>query len=122
MSLNWHSNILKLFSKSHEVFRFFVPENPEVADHDVPPPVHNIEEPKIEIQTSDPLACNVAAPSSTAAGRAPPDTGSLSGLCLVKREVHCYSVLDQLMKDETYSDVTITTDGHTFKAHKVSLF
>jgi len=89
-------------------------------------PAQSIQEPTVEIETSDiPPMTSMPPKASTGYSDLPssvpnPETGAeLSGMCLVKREVHCYSVLDQLMKDDTYTDVTITTDGHTFKAHKV---
>ncbi|XP_018006615.1 serine-rich adhesin for platelets isoform X2 [Hyalella azteca] len=69
--------------------------------------------------TPRPSQSEPSATRSSSADRA--QDGQLSGLCLVKREVHCYSVLDQLMKDQAYTDVTITADGHNFYAHKVVL-
>lgn len=47
---------------------------------------------------------------------------AMSGPYLLKKETHCTTVLDQLMKDEIFTDVTLTAEGQNIKAHKVSLF
>uniref|UniRef100_A0A6A7G5L9 Serine-rich adhesin for platelets-like isoform X2 n=1 Tax=Hirondellea gigas TaxID=1518452 RepID=A0A6A7G5L9_9CRUS len=77
-------------------------------------------DPNISTTTTAGVTAPAAAlPTSVPAATVP--AGELSGLCLVKRAVHCYSVLDQLMRDQTYTDVTLTTDEHTFYAHKIVL-
>nr|XP_053646509.1 uncharacterized protein LOC128698332 isoform X2 [Cherax quadricarinatus] len=46
---------------------------------------------------------------------------SLVGPYLLKKETHCITVLDQLLRDDTYTDVTLTAEGQSLKAHRVVL-
>ena len=46
----------------------------------------------------------------------------MSGPYLLKKVTHCHNILDELLKDETYADVTLTAEGETIKAHRVSYF
>ncbi|XP_071529148.1 uncharacterized protein [Panulirus ornatus] len=45
----------------------------------------------------------------------------LVGPYLLKKETHCSTVLDQLMRDDTYTDVTLTAEGQSLRAHRVVL-
>ncbi|CAL4067436.1 unnamed protein product, partial [Meganyctiphanes norvegica] len=46
---------------------------------------------------------------------------SLTGPYLLKKETHCSTVLDQLLRDETFTDVTLTAEGQSIRAHRVVL-
>ncbi|CAL4092676.1 unnamed protein product [Meganyctiphanes norvegica] len=39
----------------------------------------------------------------------------------VKKETHCSTILDQLLKDEIFTDVTLTAEGRSIRAHRVVL-
>lgn len=41
------------------------------------------------------------------------------GPYLLKKETHCTTILDQLLRDDTFSDVTLTAEGQSIRAHKV---
>lgn len=45
----------------------------------------------------------------------------LVGPYLLKKESHCTTVLDQLLRDDTYTDVTLTAEGHSLRAHRIVL-
>lgn len=49
-------------------------------------------------------------------------SGNIAGLVgpyLLKKETHCSTVLDQLMRDDTFTDVTLTAQGQSLRAHRV---
>ncbi|KAK8380660.1 hypothetical protein O3P69_007937 [Scylla paramamosain] len=48
-------------------------------------------------------------------------TSGLVGPYLLKKEAHCSTVLDQLMRDETFTDVTLTAEGQSLRAHRIVL-
>ncbi|XP_063605417.1 uncharacterized protein LOC134780567 [Penaeus indicus] len=52
-----------------------------------------------------------------------PSQGSqeLVGPYLLKKESHCTTVLDQLLRDDTYTDVTLTAEGQSLRAHRIVL-
>ncbi|KAK8722996.1 hypothetical protein OTU49_011987 [Cherax quadricarinatus] len=59
-----------------------------------------------------------------ASGHAPSPTPSNQGLVgpyLLKKETHCSTVLDQLLRDDTYTDVTLTAEGQSLRAHRIVL-
>ncbi|KAG0716866.1 Broad-complex core protein isoform 6 [Chionoecetes opilio] len=45
-------------------------------------------------------------------------TSGLVGPYLLKKDAHCSTVLDQLMRDETFTDVTLTAEGQSLRAHR----
>ncbi|XP_037772638.1 sex determination protein fruitless-like [Penaeus monodon] len=45
----------------------------------------------------------------------------LVGPYLLKKESHCTTVLDQLLRDDTYTDVTLTAEGQSLRAHRIVL-
>ncbi|KAK7078681.1 hypothetical protein SK128_008582 [Halocaridina rubra] len=45
----------------------------------------------------------------------------LAGPYLLKKETHCSTVLDQLLRDDTYTDVTLTAEGLSLRAHRIVL-
>ncbi|KAK3882413.1 hypothetical protein Pcinc_013207 [Petrolisthes cinctipes] len=52
------------------------------------------------------------------------NTGNIAGLVgpyLLKKETHCTTVLDQLMRDDTFTDVTLTAQGQSLRAHRIVL-
>ncbi|XP_068244433.1 uncharacterized protein [Palaemon carinicauda] len=50
-----------------------------------------------------------------------PTTQGLTGPYLLKKEAHCTTVLDQLLRDDTFTDVTITAEGQSLRAHRIVL-
>ncbi|XP_042206874.1 uncharacterized protein LOC121855819 isoform X2 [Homarus americanus] len=50
-----------------------------------------------------------------------PSNQGLVGPYLLKKETHCSTVLDQLLRDDTYTDVTLTAEGQSLRAHRVVL-
>ncbi|CAL4118315.1 unnamed protein product, partial [Meganyctiphanes norvegica] len=51
----------------------------------------------------------------------PPQPSALTGPYLLKRETHCSTVLDQLLHDETFTDITLTAEGQSIRAHRLLL-
>lgn len=54
----------------------------------------------------------------------PTNTSQVTGLTgpyLLKKETHCSTVLDQLLRDDTYTDVTLTAEGQSLRAHRIVL-
>lgn len=64
----------------------------------------------------DPLATDSQTRTSPTAS-----TSGLVGPYLLKKETHCSTVLDQLMRDETFTDVTLTAEGQSLRAHRIVL-
>ncbi|CAL4159055.1 unnamed protein product [Meganyctiphanes norvegica] len=48
-------------------------------------------------------------------------TAAMDEPYLLKRGTHCSSVLEQLLMDETFTDVTLTANGQSIRAHRVVL-
>ncbi|XP_066968527.1 uncharacterized protein [Macrobrachium rosenbergii] len=45
----------------------------------------------------------------------------LTGPYLLKKEAHSTTVLDQLLRDDTFTDVTLTAEGQSLRAHRIVL-
>ncbi|KAK4314325.1 hypothetical protein Pmani_014393 [Petrolisthes manimaculis] len=80
-----------------------------------PPQTHHS-----DVGEEDPLADHQRqSPSPTHS-----NTGNIAGLVgpyLLKKETHCTTVLDQLMRDDTFTDVTLTAQGQSLRAHRIVL-
>ncbi|XP_066968519.1 uncharacterized protein [Macrobrachium rosenbergii] len=50
-----------------------------------------------------------------------PTSQGLTGPYLLKKEAHCTTVLDQLLRDDTFTDVTLTAEGQSLRAHRIVL-
>ncbi|RXG57878.1 Protein bric-a-brac 1 [Armadillidium vulgare] len=75
-------------------------------------------EPLTEICEEENSQSNTQSSSDRRSHQSSP-TPSMIGPYLLKKETHCTTILDQLLRDDTFSDVTLTAEGQSIRAHKI---
>ncbi|KAB7506820.1 CGG triplet repeat-binding protein 1 [Armadillidium nasatum] len=76
-----------------------------------------LEESDFEICEEENSQSNTQSSSDRRSHQSSP-TPSMIGPYLLKKETHCTTILDQLLRDDTFSDVTLTAEGQSIRAHK----